>query len=95
MLWYGIAYAVLFCEAHFNRDQSIVITFVAVCAIDGYRRVFKIAEKRYEICHDLDLAAGDKWEELGQRCRTAPAAGYGIVQNGFNFTLLSPSLLFQ
>jgi hypothetical protein len=109
LLWFGIAYALFFHLAHFTPVQSLVVAILWLCASECYRLVCKIAAKQkpefapfwvsvypnwYSICHDFGLAAGDKWTELQERCRVVTAK-YSIIYNGFNFTMLSPTLLYS
>ena len=109
LLWFGIAYAVFFYVAHFTVIQSLLLSVVGLCAIDGYRLSFKIATNEqpkfepfwvsvmpnwYSICNDFGLAAGEKWPELQAKCETAPA-DYSILRDGLNFTMLSPTLFYS
>jgi hypothetical protein len=101
----GFTYAFFFYVAHFTEIQSLALAVVALCALDAYRLASKQPPKfapfwvRIEpnwrpICHDFNLAAGDKWTELQERCKTTEE-GYSILHNGVNFTMLSDTLFYS
>jgi hypothetical protein len=108
-IWLGIAYAVFFYLADFSRAQSVALAIVGLCAFEGFRTALATAAKRkpefspfwmriqpnwFAICHDYDLAAGEAWTTLQERRDAAPV-GYSILRNGFNFTMLSPTLFYS
>lgn len=110
LLWFGGGYGVFFYVAHFSEIQSVVLAAVAVCAIDGYRVAMKVAEKAqpsfepfwvriqpnwYALCQDFGLCDVGKWKDLQEKCTAGAAAEYSILRNGFNFTMLSPTLFFS
>jgi len=105
----GVAYAIFFYVAHFTQIQGVVLACIAVVVIDCCRMASKAATKqgsKFEpywvsvepnwssICHDFGLAAGDNWTEIQEKCKVAPA-GYSILRNGLNFTMLSQTLFYS
>jgi hypothetical protein len=109
LIRFGIAYVVCFYMAHFTESQSVVVSIVGLCAFDGYRVAYGIAAKQklqfepfwvriqpdwYSICRDFGLAAGERWKELQETSKAAPA-GYSVLRDGFNFTMLSPTLFYS
>lgn len=109
LLWVGITYALLFYVAHFSEVQSAALAIVGVCAIDGYRLAIKAAANDqpkfepfwvriepnwYALCQDFGLFDVERWTELQSKCNAIPSE-YSILRNGFNFTMLSPTLFFS
>jgi hypothetical protein len=110
LLWFGGGYAVFFYVAHFSEIQSVVLASVALCAINGSRVAMKTAEKAqpafepfhvnvqpiwYSLCQDFKLYDVEKWEGLLEKCSAAASKEYSVFHNGFNFTMLSPTLFFS
>ena len=108
VLRFGIGYTVFFYLAHFTEIQSVVLTAVALCALDGYRRAVKVAGKQpafepfwvriqpnwYSICHDFDLADDEKWKTLQETCKLAEPPN-SVFRDGLNFTMLSQRLFYS
>jgi hypothetical protein len=105
--WPGMVFVIWYYLAHFNVVQSFLLTLLAGYVISIYGQItaktqrsnftpfwVRIEPNWYSICDDFGLAAGEKWKELQAQCKT-PSAGYSIFRNGFNFTMLSPTLSYS
>jgi hypothetical protein len=109
LLRFAAGYAFCFYVGHFTEVQSLIIAFIALCALEGNRLAFKIAAKHpqnfepywisiepqwYEICHDFGLAVGEKWTDLQEKCKSS-SGEYNVLQNGVNLTALSHTLFYS